>query len=76
MNESINQSMDQSIDKSKPKCVLPIILRTAEECFFLKPFLRKRPSKTLKLVKLTPVSICSVEKNNDKRLICPLAMSD
>ena len=47
MNESINQSMDQSIDKSKPKRVLSIILRTAEECFFLKPFLRKRPSKRL-----------------------------
>ena len=47
MNEWINQSMDQSIDKSKPKRVLPIILRTAEECFFLKPFLRKRPSKRL-----------------------------
>ena len=47
MNKWINQSMDQSIDKSKPKRVLPIIFRTAEECFFLKPFLRKRPSKRL-----------------------------
>ena len=47
INKTINEWINQSIDKSKPKRVLPIIFRTAEECFFLKPFLRKRPSKRL-----------------------------
>ena len=47
INKMINEWINQSIDKSKPKRVLPMIFRTAEECFFLKPFLRKRPSKRL-----------------------------